>query len=65
MNNQDIRAMMKTEHIFLWQVAKKLKMHESVLCKWFREPLTKEQETQILSAIEDIKLTRIKEQKNQ
>lgn len=62
MQNIDIKNHMKSKHICSWEVAEKLNIHESTFCKWFRKPLTKEQETQVLSVIEEISLTRIKEQ---
>lgn len=61
MNNDEIRIQMKQSNIYLWQIAEKLNIHESTLCKWFRRPLTKDQKTLVLLAIEDIFLTRSKE----
>lgn len=63
MQNIDIKKHMKLKHICSWEVAEKLNIHESTFCKWFRRPLTQEQRIQVLSAIEDISLTRVKEQK--
>ncbi|MFT4106873.1 MAG: hypothetical protein QM657_14035 [Lacrimispora sp.] len=63
MNNDEIRREMRKSNVYLWQVADKLNMHESVLSKWFRYPLTEYQKNQVLSAMQDIKLSRIKEQK--
>ena len=63
MNNQEIKELMKQNKIFMWQIAKKLNVYETSFCKWFREPLTQEREQQVLSAIEEIKLDRLKEQK--
>ena len=59
MNNNEIRTRMKRSNIYLWEVADNLSMHESTLCKWFRHPLTQDQKTLILSAIESISLSRI------
>lgn len=58
MENQEIRDLLKKEHIFMWQVAKELNIHESTLGRWFREPLKKIARQQVLSAIERIKLTK-------
>lgn len=63
MNNKEITMLLKKEKICKWQVAKKLKIHETTFIKWFREQLTKEKQMQVLSAVEEIKLDRIKEQK--
>ena len=63
MNNQEIKELMKQNKIFMWQVAKKLNVYETSFCKWFREELSEERKQQVLSAIEEIKLDRLKEQK--
>ena len=44
-------------------VAKVLNIHETTFGKWFREPVSKERQMQILSAVESIKLSRVKEEK--
>lgn len=58
MNNNQIKELMRTNHIYMWQVAKHIGVHETVFCKWFRDNLTEEQIQQILSAIEEIKSER-------
>lgn len=63
MTNEQINHLLKKEGIRKWQIAKKLGIHESTFSKWFREQMTKEQEMQVLSVVEDIKLARLKEQK--
>ena len=63
MNNEQIKDLMKENCIFMWQVAKKLNVYETSFCKWFREELSEERKQQILSAIEEIKLDRLKAQK--
>lgn len=63
MNNKEIKALLHKENIFMWQVAKKLGVHETTFCKWFREQLSQEQIQKVLSAVEEIKLDRLKEQK--
>jgi len=60
MSNEEIIILLKKENIYKWQVAKKLGIHETTFIKWFREPLTKEQQLQVLSTIEKIKLERLK-----
>ena len=54
---------MRDNNIYMWQVAKKLKVNETSFCKWFREELSEERKQQVMSAIEEIKLDRLKEQK--
>lgn len=63
MSNQEIKALMKENSIYMWQMAKQLGVNETSFCKWFREPLGVEKQQQILSAIEEIKLDRLKQQK--
>ena len=63
MNNAKIRALMKQNNIFMWQVAKKLNIYETSFSKLFREELSEERKQQVLSAIEEIKLDRLKSQK--
>ena len=63
MNNKQIKDMMKENCIFMWQVAKTLNIYETSFCKWFREELSEERKQLVLSAIEEIKLDRLKQQK--
>lgn len=60
MSNNEIKQLLKKENIYMWQVAKVLNIHETTFGKWFREPLTKERQMQVISAIESIKLSRTK-----
>lgn len=60
MNNEQIRAVMRENNIYMWQVAKKLNVYETSFSKWFREELPEERKQQVLSAIEEIKLDRLK-----
>lgn len=62
MNNEQIKRLLKDEHIYMWQIAKVLRIHETTFGKWFREPLSKDRQMQILSAVESIKLQRLKEE---
>ena len=62
MNNAELKELMKENNIYMWQVAKKLGVNETSFCKWFREPLTQTREQQVLSAVEEIKLDRLKAQ---
>ena len=62
MNNTQIKAVMRDNNIYMWQVAKKLNVHESSFCKWFREELSEERKQQVILAVEEIKLDRLKTQ---
>lgn len=62
MGNEEIIILLKQENIYKWQVAKKLKIHETTFIKWFRETLTQNQQMQVLSAVEEIRLDRLKRQ---
>lgn len=61
MNNIKIIRILKKEDIYRWQIAKKIVIHETTLCRWFREDLTQEQIQQILLAVEEVKLDRLKQ----
>lgn len=63
MNNEQLKALMKENKICMWQVAKRLGVNETSFCKWFREELSEVRKQQVLSAIEEIKLDRVKAQK--
>lgn len=63
MSNKEIKELLHRENIYMWQVAKKLGVHETTFCKWFRDELSQEQAQRVLSAVEEIKLDRLKEQK--
>lgn len=60
MSSEQIKQLLKEEGIYMWQVAKALKVHETSFCKWFREDLTSEQVQQVLSAVETIKQAKSK-----
>jgi len=63
MSNEEIEWLLKTEKIYKWQVAKKLGIHETSFVRWFRDQLSSQQEHQVLSAIEEIKLDQLKSRK--
>lgn len=63
MSNTTFKTLMKENNIYMWQVAKKLNVNETSFCKWFREELSEVRKQQVLSAIEEIKLDRLKAQK--
>ena len=63
MNNQEIKAVLRENHIYMWEVAKKLNVHETVFSRWFREELSEERKQLVLSAVEEIRLDRLKSQK--
>lgn len=63
MNNQKIEQLLKREKIFKWQIARKIGIHETSFIRWFRDELSQEQIQRVLSAVEEIKLDRLKVQK--
>lgn len=63
MSNKEIEALLKQQKIYKWQVAKKIGIHETSFIRWFREELSQEQVQQVMSAIEEIKLDRLKAKK--
>ena len=57
--NQDIRDLLKEKRIFLWQVARKLNIHEQTLYSWLRyEPMPMEHQVKIFDAIDEIERER-------
>ncbi len=58
--NDQINEVLRKEGIFKWQIARKLKIHESTFSRMFRDELTEAQTQQIMSAVEEIKLERLK-----
>lgn len=64
MSNEQIKTFMRKNDVYMWQVAKKIGIHETSFCKWFREELSQEQIQCILSAVEEIKSDRLEAQKS-
>lgn len=64
MSNEQVKVLMRKNNIYMWQVAKKIGIHETSFCKWFREELSQEQIQRILSAVEEIKLGKLKSQQS-
>lgn len=58
MNNKEIELLLKDNHIYKWQIAKELGIHESTFVKWFREELSQDKQEKIIVAVENIKLNR-------
>ena len=54
MGSQQIKEKKKKNNVYMWQVARKLGIHETTFCKWFRDELSQKQEQQILSAMGQI-----------
>ena len=53
--NYEIRKMLKDNNIYLWQVARKLNIHEQTLYSWLRyEPLPEEHRELIVNAVSEI-----------
>ena len=56
MTSKQLKQMFKDERIYMWEIAKVLRIHEVTFGKWFREDkLSEEQERSVLLAIEQIK----------
>ena len=54
MGSQQIKELLHKNNVYMWQVARKLGIHETTFCKWFRDELSQKQEQQILSAMGQI-----------
>ena len=63
MTNKEIEELLKAEHIYKWVVAKKLNIHETTFIRWFRDEMSDERKLLVLSAVEEIKLDRMKAQR--
>lgn len=61
MKNEQLKEVMRANNIYMWQVAKKLNVYETSFSKWFREELSEDRKRMVLSAIEEIKLDRLKQ----
>lgn len=61
MDNEQLKEVMRENKIYMWQVAKKLKVYETSFSKWFRDELSEDKKLLVLSAIEEIKLDRLKQ----
>lgn len=59
MANETLRAKMKEDKVFMWQIADKLGLNETTVIKRFRHELKPGQRNEVLSAIEEIKLDRL------
>lgn len=61
MTKAEIERLIRAENIHRWQVARAIGIHESSLCRWFRaDELTEEQSQKILSAVEQIRQTKVR-----
>lgn len=59
MTCKELKQMFKDEGIYMWEIAKVLKIHEVTFGKWFREDrLSSEREMLVLAAVEQIKTER-------
>ena len=61
MNNEQLKELMRENGIFMWEVAKKLNVYETSFSKWFREELSEDRKKLVLSAVESIRLDRLKQ----
>lgn len=60
MTSKELKQMFKDEGIYMWEIARALKIHEVTFGKWFREDrLSVEREALVLSAVEQIKQDRM------
>lgn len=60
MSSKELKQMFKEEGIYMWEIARVLKIHEVTFGKWFREnTLPKDREMLVLSAVEQIKKDRM------
>lgn len=55
MNNNQIRNAIKQSRFFNYEISAAIGISECALSKWFRKPLTAEQQQAILQAIDKLK----------
>ena len=55
MTNSEIKNKIKESGIYQYNIANYIGITEHTFCKWFHRPLTEQQQSKILNAIEDIK----------
>lgn len=60
MTSRELKQMFKDEKVYMWEVARVLKIHEVTFGKWFREErLSQERERLVLAAVKQIKQDRM------
>lgn len=52
--NADLRRAIQRNALLMYRVAAKVGVHETTLCRWFREPLTPEQRGKVEQAIAEL-----------
>ena len=53
--NETIKQKIKESRVMQYEIAAKIGVSEFTFCRWFRKPLTAEQERLIVSAISEIR----------
>ena len=54
MKNVEIRSLIKQNRLFYYEVAEKIGIAETTLCKWLRKELTAEQKNKVITAIHEL-----------
>lgn len=54
MNNIEIRMLMKAKRLRQYHIAKIMGVHESTVCRWFREELQADKKEAIIKAIREM-----------
>lgn len=54
MSNADIKAAAKSNKVFLWEVARKLKISESTFTRWLRTEMNAADKQQIFTIIDEL-----------
>ena len=52
--NADLRREIQRNALMMYRVAAKAGVHETTLCRWFRDPLTPEQREKVERAISEL-----------
>ena len=48
--NRDVRDFLKQKHVYQWEVAERLGVHETTVIRWLREELPEERKQAMIAA---------------
>ncbi|MBP7186985.1 MAG: hypothetical protein KBA55_09545 [Ruminococcus sp.] len=51
MKNDEIKAIIKENRLYCYEVAEKIGITEFTLCRWFRKEMSEEQKEKVITAI--------------
>lgn len=48
--NRDVRSVLKQKHVFQWEVAERLGVHETTVIRWMRTEMPEDKKQAIIAA---------------